>query len=334
MSRDIVDVAARERRAPDQASQTSELPTNVRRPLLIGSLILLLGFGGFVAWAAMAPIDSGVPAMGTVTLDNRRKTVQHFSGGLVKRILVKEGDRVKEGDLLMIMDDAIPQATRSSAESELRGLEIQQRFLEKLLADLKPLVDEGFYPRNRYLESQRQLAEVGARQAGQRDRLNAAVQELKRTAVVSPAAGMVMGLAITTEGGVISPGGRLMDIVPEDERLVIEAQIQPHLIDKVVPGLQAEVRFSALNLRATPIIMGEVEWVSADKFVNPQDMMNPMGFYNARLVVSPAEMKKLGDVHIRAGMPADVIFNTGERTFLEYLVRPLTDRMAKSLKEQ
>jgi hypothetical protein len=80
--------------------------------------------------------------------------------------------------------------------------------------------------------------------------------------------------------------------------------------------------------------MGQVEWVSADKFVNPQDMMNPMGFYNARLVVSPAEMKKLGDVHIRAGMPADVIFNTGERTFLEYLVRPLTDRMAKSLKEQ
>lgn len=334
MSRDIVDVAARERRAPDQESQTPELPTNVRRPLLIGTLVLLMGFGGFVAWAAMAPIDSGVPAMGTVTLDNRRKTVQHFSGGLVKRILVKEGDRVKEGDLIMIMDDAIPQATRSSAESELRSLEIQQRFLEKLLADLKPLVDEGFYPRNRYLESQRQLAEVGARQAGQRDRLNAAVQELKRTAVVSPAAGMVMGLAITTEGGVISPGGRLMDIVPEDERLVIEAQIQPHLIDKVVPGLQAEVRFSALNLRATPIIMGEVEWVSADKFVNPQDMMNPMGFYNARLVVSPAEMKKLGDVHIRAGMPADVIFNTGERTFLEYLVRPLTDRMAKSLKEQ
>jgi protease secretion system membrane fusion protein len=334
MSREIVDVAARERRAPDQESQTPELPTNVRRPLLIGTLVLLMGFGGFVAWAAMAPIDSGVPAMGTVTLDNRRKTVQHFSGGLVKRILVKEGDRVKEGDLLMIMDDAIPQATRSSAESELRGLEIQQRFLEKLLADLKPLVDEGFYPRNRYLESQRQLAEVGARQAGQRDRLNAAVQELKRTAVVAPAAGMVMGLAITTEGGVISPGGRLMDIVPEDERLVIEAQIQPHLIDKVVPGLQAEVRFSALNLRATPIIMGEVEWVSADKFVNPQDMMNPMGFYNARLVVSPAEMKKLGDVHIRAGMPADVIFNTGERTFLEYLVRPLTDRMAKSLKEQ
>jgi HlyD family type I secretion membrane fusion protein len=146
---------------------------------------------------------------------------------------------------------------------------------------------------------------------------------------------MVMGLAITTEGGVISPGGRLMDIVPEDERLVVEAQIQPHLIDKVVPGLQAEVRFSALNLRSTPITMGEVEWVSADKFQNPQDMANPMGYYSARLVVPASEMKKLGaDVHIRAGMPADVIFNTGERTFLEYLVKPLTDRMAKSLKEQ
>ncbi len=311
------------------------LPTDVRRPLRVGALILLLGFGGFVAWAALAPIDSGVPANGTVTLDGRRKTVQHLSGGVVKQILVKEGDAVKEGDLLIRMDDAVPLATKSTAESELRSLAIQSKFLEQLVADLQPMTAEGFYPRNRLLDLQKQLADTKARQLGLQDRVAAANQELRRTTVVSPSTGKVMGLAITTEGGVIGPGGKLLEIVPDDERLVVEAQIQPHLIDKVTPGLVAEVRFSALNLRATPIIEGKVEWVSADKFVNPQDQFNPMGYYTARGIVTAEEIKKLGEnVQIRPGMPAEVIFKTGERTFLEYLIKPLTDRMATSLKEQ
>ncbi len=311
------------------------LPTDVRRPLRVGALILLLGFGGFVAWAALAPIDSGVPANGTVTLDGRRKTVQHLSGGVVKQILVKEGDAVKEGDLLIRMDDAVPLATKSTAESELRSLAIQSKFLEQLVADLQPMTAEGFYPRNRLLDLQKQLADAKARQLGLQDRVAAANQELRRTTVVSPSTGKVMGLAITTEGGVIGPGGKLLEIVPDDERLVVEAQIQPHLIDKVTPGLVAEVRFSALNLRATPIIEGKVEWVSADKFVNPQDQFNPMGYYTARVIVTAEEIKKLGEnVQIRPGMPAEVIFKTGERTFLEYLIKPLTDRMATSLKEQ
>ncbi len=311
------------------------LPTDVRRPLRIGALVLLLGFGGFVAWAALAPIDSGVPANGTVTLDGRRKTVQHLSGGVVKQILVKEGDHVKEGDLLIRMDDAVPLATKSTAESELRSLAIQAKFLDQLVADLQPMAAEGFYPRNRLLDLQKQLADTKARQIGLQDRVAAANQELRRTTVTSPSTGKVMGLAITTEGGVIGPGGKLLEVVPDDERLVVEAQIQPHLIDKVTPGLLAEVRFSALNLRATPIIEGKVEWVSADKFVNPQDQFNPMGFYTARVIVSAEEIRKLGEnVQIRPGMPAEVIFNTGERTFLEYLIKPLTDRMATSLKEQ
>ena len=133
----------------------------------------------------------------------------------------------------------------------------------------------------------------------------------------------------------IPGGGKLLEVVPADERLVVEAQIEPHLIDKIVPGIVAEVRFSALNLRATPITEGTVEWVSADKFMNPQDAMHPMGYYTARIIVTAEEIKKIGsDVAIRPGMLADVIFKTGERTFLQYLMKPLTDRMAKSLKEQ
>ncbi len=329
----VIDIEPKEKK--DQAPEVlPDLPTNVGKPLRTGLLVLLLGFGGFFAWAALAPIDSGVPANGSVTLDGRRKTVQHLSGGVIKSILVKEGDAVKEGDMLIRMDDAVPLAQRSIAQAELRSVNIQIQFLEKLLGDLQSMTDEGFYPRNRFLETQKQLADAKARQAGLNDRVAAANQELQRTVVVSPATGKVMGVAITTEGGVVAPGGRLLDVVPDDERLVVEAQIQPHLIDKVVPGLMAEVRFSALNLRSTPVIEGKVEWVSPDKFLN-QDPMYPTGYFTARLVVDAKELTKLGaDAQIRPGMPAEVIFKTGERTFLEYLVKPLTDRMATSLKEQ
>ncbi len=329
----VIDIEPKEKK--DQVPEVlPDLPTNVGKPLRTGLLVLLLGFGGFLAWAALAPIESGVPANGSVMLDGRRKTVQHLSGGVIKSILVKEGDAVKEGDMLIRMDDAVPLAQRSIAEAELRSVNIQIQFLEKLLGDLQSMTDEGFYPRNRFLETQKQLADAKARQAGLNDRVAAANQELQRTVVVSPATGKIMGVAITTEGGVVAPGGRLLDVVPDDERLVVEAQIQPHLIDKVVPGLMAEVRFSALNLRSTPVIEGKVEWVSPDKFLN-QDPMYPTGYFTARLVVDAKELTKLGtDAQIRPGMPAEVIFKTGERTFLQYLVKPLSDRMATSLKEQ
>jgi len=85
--------------------------------------------------------------------------------------------------------------------------------------------------------------------------------------------------------------------------------------------------------RKTPMILGQVEWVSADKFQNPQDPMTPMGYYTARVVVSAEELKKLPEIQIRPGMIADVIVQTGSRTFMDYLFKPLTDSMAVSLKE-
>lgn len=329
----VIDVVSKEKSVKPIADEFPALPTDPKRPLRVGLWVLILGFGGFLLWAALAPLGEGVPANGSVTLDNRRKTIQHLSGGVVKQILVKEGQSVKEGEILMLMDDSVPLANKSSAESELKAINAQISFLEKILTDLSPMIEEGYYPRNRFIEFEKQLTEARAKQAGQRDRLSAAKLELNRAVVVAPSSGKVMGLALTTEGGVINPGGRLLDLVPDDERLVVEAQIQPHLIDKVVPGLEAEVRFSAFNLRSTPITVGTVEWVSGDRFQNQQDQINPAGFYLARLVVTAEEVKKIGNVKLRPGMPVEVIFKTGQRTFFEYLIKPLTDRMATSLRE-
>lgn len=341
---DIIDVKSREvassvpktpGSAPAKATTTAqpELPTDARRPLRLGLWVLLIGFGGFLLWATLMPLSSGVPSSGSVVVDGRRKAIQHLSGGVVKQILVREGQSVKEGDILMRMDDSLALANKSSAESQLKSIEIQIRFLEKLIGNLQSMADEGYYPQNRLLELQKQLADAQGQQAALRDRVTAAKLELQRALIVSPSSGRVMGVAITTDGGVISPGAKLLEIVPDDERLVVEAQIQPHLIDKVAPGLSAEVRFSHTMARKTPMILGQVEWVSADKFQNPQDPMTPMGYYTARVVVSAEELKKLPEIQIRPGMIADVIVQTGSRTFMDYLFKPLIDSMAVSLKE-
>jgi len=209
---DIIDVKSREvpssapktqGPAPTKATTTSqpELPTDARRPLRLGLWALLIGFGGFLLWATLMPLSSGVPSSGSVVVDGRRKAIQHLSGGVVKQILVREGQSVKEGDILMRMDDSLALANKSSAESQLKSIEIQIRFLEKLIGNLQSMADEGYYPQNRLLELQKQLADAQGQQAALRDRVTAAKLELQRALIVSPSSGRVMGVAITTDGG-------------------------------------------------------------------------------------------------------------------------------------
>lgn len=313
----------------------ADLPTDSRVPLRWGLFFIVFGFGGFMVWSFLMPIDSGVPANGSVVHDGRRKSVQHSSGGVIKQILVKEGDSVKEGTLLIRMDDTAALANKSAAQAEVQALKAQIDYLEKLTTGLSPLVKQELYPAAQFLELEKQRAEAVSRLRAQFDRLVAADLEVRRNLIFAPSAGRVMGLVVTTEGGVVPPGGRLLDIVPDEDKLVIEAQIEPHLIDKVVPGLITEVRFSAFNLRSTPVIEGKIEWVSADRFQNPQDSSTGgAGFYTSRIIVSNEELKKVQELKIRAGMPVEVIIRTGERTFFEYLLKPLTDRVAGSLRER
>ena len=309
------------------------LPTDWWRPLRRGLIVLSFGFGGFMLWATLVPLSSGVPSPGTVIVDGRRKAVQHLSGGIVKQILVKEGQAIKEGDILIRLDDSTTLANKTYAESQLTATEIQIAYLEKLLVDLESMVSESFYPKNRYHELQKQLADAKIQRAALLDRLSAARLELQRSVITAPVSGKIMGLSITTEGGVISAASKILEIVPTDERLVVEAQISPHLIDRVTAGLIAEVRFTTTRARKTPVIYGQIDWISADRFPEGQDRSSASGFYVAHVVVSASEIQKLPDVQIRPGMAADVIINTGERTFLNYLLKPLSDSMAVSLKE-
>lgn len=176
-----------------------------------------------------------------------------------------------------------------------------------------------------------QLAETRTRSDDLRNRLASAEFELANSLVRAPASGVVVGLDVYTEGGVIKPGQALMDIVPQGEPLLVEARVPVQMVDKVHPGLPVELMFSAFNQSTTPRVAGEVTLVSADRQV---DERTDEPYYTLRAQVSAAGMQQLDGVQIRPGMPVETFVKTGERSMLNYLFKPLMDRTHMALVEE
>ncbi len=403
-------------------------------------------------WAGLAPLDEGVPGQGTVTLDTKSKTVQHLSGGLIKEVLVHEGQHVEEGQTLIRLDEAVARANYEAARqryiglramegrllAEQRGLakisfhqdvlkasedpqirqmldtqvqlfdsrraalsadlqsnkesaqgqegmiqayesmlvsrKSQQALLAEELGNTRKLVSEGYAPRNRQLELERmatesasslaelqgniirakravtelqqrsilrqqeyrkevesQLADVDREVTGDEEKFRAAGDDLGRIEIKSPTSGQVVGLAVQSVGGVITPGQKLMDIVPENQNLLIEARVPPHLIDRVHKDLSVDIRFSSFAHSPQLVVKGKVASISGDLLV---DQHTGAGYYLARVGVTPEGYKQLGKRQLQPGMPVEVIFLTGERSMLTYLLSPLAKRMAASMKEE
>lgn len=446
-----VEDALVKRLSEDDALRVSADTASIARKALWA---LGIGFGGFLIWAALAPLDEGVPTPGMVTIDTKRKTVQHLMGGIVKEVLVHEGEIVKEGQVLMRLDEAVTKANyesirqrylglsamqtrlraeqsgaaklvfdkdvldaaaadpyvaqqvnnqkqlfdsrRAGLQADLQGLQesiegvkaqrdaaklmLAQRqqqlaLLKEELTNTRELVKDGYAPRNRQLELERMTAEVQANIAdltGNSIRSERAIAELtqrsmsrkaeyrkevesqladvarevqadaekyvaekanlQRVEIRSPAAGQVVGLAVQTVGAVVQPGQKLMDVVPDEQALLLETRIAPHLIDKVQAGLPADIRFNTFAHSPQLVVEGKVLSVSGDLLADPQ---NPqIAYYLARLQVTPQGMKSLGQRQMQPGMPAEVVIKTGERSMLKYLLNPLLKRLAGSMKEE
>lgn len=436
------------------AAGAPDLPqVDYRASIRLGAWMLAVGFGGFLAWAALAPLDEGVPAPGTVSVESKRKTIEHLNGGIVEKILVREGERVSAGQQLLVLNETQAKAAFTAARSQWRialamearlqaeraglksvafpkeliaaqsdpevatamrdqtqvfrarraalegelsimresvlGLETQIKSLEQLLKDRErqiALFDEqlgsyrklnrdGFISRNQLLETERQLTEVQTKQsedlsniAGVKARLaefrtRAAQREVeyrkevetqltevqkdlanssekyvsqqdvhRRLVITSPVAGRVVDLAAHTIGGVVKPGERIMDIVPEGDELIVEAQVPPQYIDRVHAELPADVHFDAYMSRPDrPVLKGKVSVVSADSLT---DSRTGTAYYAMRVSVAGDELKKLGDMRMQPGMQATVMVKTGERTLMVYLVRPLLRRFTSAMSER
>lgn len=205
---------------------------------------------------------------------------------------------------------AIARAEKGIGEAKLQIIQTRQKFKEDVVSELRDI--------------QQKIADL-------QERSSIAQNVLERTELKASRDGVIQNVKVHTIAGVIRPGETLMEIVPEEDRLVVDAEVSPVDIDSVHTGQKAEVRFSAFQSRMIPTIMGTVLTVSADRLVDERE---GRPYYTVRIEVPESEIDKLGDHHLQAGMPAEVLIQTGERTVLDYFITPLRDSMSRAMVEK
>ena len=178
-----------------------------------------------------------------------------------------------------------------------------------------------------------QLAEVRREVQANQERLAAVTAELERTQIKAPVAGQVIGLAITGPGGVVTQGQKLMEILPRGESLLLDAKVPPQVIDRIKVGDTTEVRFAGFANSPQLVVHGKLVSLSGDALTEAYGAA-VHNYYLARVEITPDGLKALGNRVMQPGMTAEVLIKTGERSFLTYLLHPLTKRMAASMKEE
>ena len=259
------------------------------------------------------------------------------------------------------------QASRKNKEEQLT-------YINEQLEGIRELEKEGYVARNRLLELEQTAAQINAtisEDIGNIARAQSQVSELKlsrlrrqqeykeqvreqlsevqkqvdalasqltgldydleKVLVRAPASGIVVGLKVFTEGAVVAPGFNMMDIVPSEDSLVVEGQLPVHLIDKVRAGLPVELMFTAFNRNLTPHVPGEVTQISADRLI---DEITGEPYYQLIAKVSPEGIEMMPDLTVKPGMPVEMFVKTGERTMMNYLLKPFIDRLKLSMTEE
>jgi protease secretion system membrane fusion protein len=369
----------------------------------------IIAFAVFMVWASFAPLDAGVSATGTVMVSGYRKALQHPTGGVVQDILVKEGDLVQEGDVLIRINPLKAEAELSASQlqyinalvmearlqAERKGLgkitwptdldpwikdqrvieakTIQQKLFDTRRTEIVAVIEgrrmqlatlseearsnaqlaaEGYVSKaqaNQVMRSKvdaelqlstmqatywkeidNQLAEIQKNRDALKDRFQAVSFDRDLSSIRAPVTGTVVGLKVFTKGGTISGGQILAEVVPAEVALIVDAQVPPTMIDKVKNGLSVDMRFTSFNQNTTPVIPGRVKLVGADRITDPKNAQNE--YYLSQVEATKEGLHLLKNLTIQPGMPVDVIFKTGERTFLSYMLKPLTDKLAKAFK--
>lgn len=409
---------------------------DARGEIRFGVAALVSFFVLFLGWAALAPLDAAVVAPGVVVVSGSRQTVQHREGGVIARLAVEDGQRVRQGDILIELSSpellarkeallsqvldlqmqraqllaardgqieveappewaALPPEDRAIADAalvrhraeassrraalrtqragagavdariagyqdEIAAINRQDRLLEDELTGVRSLAERGLMPLTRVRALERAQAELDGRRAELRASIASALEdraeelrdiearlatltpqlagaraELERSLMRAPVDGTVVGLRVNTVGGVIRPGDAVMDIVPEGQDLIVEAQVRPEDAEDLHPGLIGEVRITAFSGRSMPFLRGEVVQVSADRFV---DERTGQPYFLTRVSVAQSELDRLGEIAhnrngVRPGLPAQIVVPTRQRTALQYLLEPLNRSIWSSFRE-
>lgn len=259
---------------------------------------------------------AGMSASRRAQLDSLNEELGHT------RELVREGYTPRNRQLEL--ERMAAEARSALAELRGNGLRAQSQIAE--------LRQRGAQREQEYRkEVEGQLAEVSREVEAGQSRYLALRDDLRRMEIRSPAAGQVVGLAVQAPGAVLAPGQKLMDIVPADEPLLLESRVAPHLIDRIRAGMPVDVRFAAFAHSPQLVVDGQVLSVSSDLLTETQ---TNVPYYLARVRLTEEGRRQLGARALQPGMPVEVIFRTGERTLLAYLLHPLSRRLAASMKEE
>ena len=218
------------------------------------------------------------------------------------------------------------------AETEIVGDRVRNQAriasIEQTIDETRLVIDE--LGNVRLAEVVAELREVETRLSDLRERLAAARDVVERTRVTAPVAGTVMDLQVFTEGGVVAAGQRLMDVVPANDRLIIEARVAPNDIETIALWLAAEVRLTAYSQLGVPRLTGRVIRVSADRLGDP---WTGAAWYEARVALDP-DQPGLSSLALVPGMPAEVLIVTGARTPIDYLLKPIVDSLGRAQREE
>ena len=433
------------------ARNFNSINNSIRRYIIAGIVVVVVLTGGVGVWAGVTEISGALIAPGTIVVESNVKKVQHPTGGVVGKLLVRDGDRVKAGDLLVQLDDTVTRsnlaivvktlielnARKARLVAERDGLDavkfpadlIQQRnspdvaealtaetrlfdlrrsaragqkaqlqerinqsneeiiglnaqkvskekevaLIERELTGVRDLFQKHLVPVTRLTSLEREatrldgergqliatIAQARGKIAELRlqiiqidqdlssevakemreidgkigefvERKVAAADQLKRTDIRAPQAGTVFQSSVHTVGGVIPAGEPIMLIVPDADRLTVEAKVNPQDIEKVKLGQSASLRFSAFNVRTTPEIFGSVSRISAD---TTTDQHTNQSYYTVRIALPSDQVSRLGNVKLVPGMPVEAFINTGERTVISYLMKPLSDQINRAFRE-
>jgi HlyD family type I secretion membrane fusion protein len=224
------------------------------------------------------------------------------------RLMLLERERSRLEGLIGRSTADESKARNGIEEARLQIRQLRQKFQEDVA--------------NSMLETRQKINDL-------REKVRVAQDVLSRVDILSPSTGVAQNLRVFTSSGVVKAGEPMVDVVPERDALIVQAHVQPQDTENLQPGMPAEVRFSSFQTRILPIIVGKVETISRDRLVDEQ---TKQPYFLAQVVVDdiPSFVKD----RLSAGMPADVIFPTGERTVLDYLVRPLKDRLRSVMREK
>lgn len=297
-------------------------------------LILYIIFAFFISffiWASNAELEEVTRGQGKVIASSKVQVIQNLEGGIIQDIVVKTGQKVNKGDLLVKFDETQFKGDLNSTKKQLISLEESLSLLEEERDILKPLVEQEVEPRINFIRLLQRIAQTNSEYEALTDQIPNLEDKLKRTSVVSPMDGVINRMLVNTTGGVAQPGSPLLEIIPSNDELVLEVEVSPMDIAYVIKGQKAIIQLSAFDFAVYGSLEGEVLNVSADTVTKDDGST----FYVC-LVSMPADgiTSMSRQLELLPGMQATVNIVSGSKTILTYLLQPVTNIKNKAFRER